>query len=277
MTAVFEKLAYYFDFPFVRYTLIVGILVALCASILGVILVLKRFSFMGDGLSHVAFGATAVASVVGLTHQMLLVLPITIMCAIILLGCGERLRVKGDASIAMLSVGAMAAGYLILHLFAPAANVSEHLFGSTAMLNLTITDVWVCIILSVVVLGIFLLCYHKIFAVTFDGGFSAATGIRTKAYNFLLAVIIAVIIVLAMNLVGSLLISALIIFPAMSAMRMFKSFRGVIICAGVLSVIGATAGILVALLASTPVGATIVVADIVIFAFSWLIGMICRR
>ncbi len=277
MTGFFEKLSYYFQFPFVRYTLIVGILVSLCASVLGVILVLKRFSFLGDGLSHVAFGATAVAAVMGLTDRMWLVLPVTVVCAIILLACGKRLHVKGDASIAMLSVSAMALGYLVLHLFGTTTNVSEHLFGSTAMLTLSSTDVWLCVILSVVILGLFVLLYHKIFAVTFDEGFACATGTRAKAYNMLLAVIIAVIIVLAMNLVGSLLISALIIFPAMSAMRLFKSFRGVILCAGVLSVLGATAGILIALMASTPVGSTIVAADIALFLLSWVIGGIFRR
>lgn len=277
MTAILEKLVYYFRFPFVRYLLIVGILVSLCASVLGVVLVLKRFSFMGDGLSHVAFGSTAVAAVIGITDRMWLVLPVTILCAIILLGCGERLRVKGDASIAMLSVGAMATGYLLLHLFAPTTNVSEHLFGSTAMLTLSATDVWTCVILSVIILSIFVLFYHKIFAITFDEGFAHATGTRAKAYNMLLAVVIATVIVLAMKLVGSLLISALIIFPAMSAMRLFKSFRGVILCSAAISVVGATIGILTALLADTPVGATIVAVHMVIFALSWVIGAFFRR
>lgn len=277
MTAILEKLVYYFRFPFVRYLLIVGILVSLCASVLGVVLVLKRFSFMGDGLSHVAFGSTAVAAVIGITDRMWLVLPVTILCAIILLGCGERLRVKGDASIAMLSVGAMATGYLLLHLFAPTTNVSEHLFGSTAMLTLSATDVWTCVILSVIILSIFVLFYHKIFAITFDEGFAHATGTRAKAYNMLLAGVIATVIVLAMKLVGSLLISALIIFPAMSAMRLFKSFRGVILCSAAISVVGATIGILTALLADTPVGATIVAVHMVIFALSWVIGAFFRR
>lgn len=277
MTALIEKLTAYFQYDFVRYSLIVGILVSLCASVLGVILVLKRFSFMGDGLSHVAFGATAVAAVVGLTERMWLVLPVTVLCAIVLLGCGERLRIKGDASIAMLSVSAMTVGYLLLHMFAPTANVSEHLFGSTALLTLSTTDVWLCVILSVVILGVFILFYNKIFAITFDESFARATGTRAKAYNLLLAVIIAVVIVLAMNLVGSLLISALIIFPAMSAMRLFKSFRSVIICAGVFSVIGATAGLLVALMANSPVGATIVAIDMIIFGISWVIGTVLRR
>lgn len=277
MIQLFEKIGYYFSFPFVRYALIVGVLVALCASILGVILVLKRFSFIGDGLSHVAFGATAVAAVVGLTNHLWVVLPVTVLCAIILFGCGERMRVKGDASIAMLSVGAIAVGYLLLNRFAPTAKVSEHLFGSTSILTLTAADVWLCVGLTVVIIAIFFLFYHKIFSVTFDESFARATGIRTKMYHLMLAVVIAVIIVLAMRLVGSLLISALIIFPAMSAMRLFKSFRGVMICSAALAVIGATLGILTSLIANTPVGATIVAVDIVIFSISWVIGAAFHR
>lgn len=275
-----EKLILYFEFPFVRYALIVGVLIALCSSLLGVTLVLKRFSFIGDGLSHVAFGAASIAAVLNLTDEMLLVLPITIACAVILLSSGQRAKIKGDAAIAMLSVGSLAIGYLIMNLFSTSANLSgdvcSTLFGSTSILTLTHSEVWLCVILSVLVIAIFALFYHKIFAVTFDETFAQATGVRANAYNLMIAVVIAVIIVLAMNLVGSLLISALIIFPALSAMRVFKSFRSVTICSAVVSVICAAMGILFSILAGTPVGSTIVAADIAVFFIFSVIGGLCK-
>ena len=214
---MFETLRMYFQYPFVRYALIVGVLIALCSSLLGVTLVLKRFSFIGDGLSHVAFGAMAIASVLNITNNMLFILPVTVICAILLLRAGQNTRIKGDAAIAMISVGALAIGYLLMNLFSTSPNISgdvcSTLFGSTSILTLTKGEVWLCGILSVVVVAIFILFYNKIFAVTFDENFARATGTRANAYNLLIAVVIAVIIVLAMNLVGSLLISALVIFP----------------------------------------------------------------
>ncbi len=276
-----DKLVMYFQYPFVRYALIVGVLIALCSSLLGVTLVLKRFSFIGDGLSHVAFGALAVASILGVTNEMLLVLPITVLCAILLLRAGQNTKIKGDAAVAMISVGALAIGYLLMNLFSTSANLSGDvcttLFGSTSILTLTRTEVWLCIGLSVVVLVLFVLFYHKIFAVTFDEAFARATGTPANTYNLLIAIIIAVIIVLAMNLVGSLLISALVIFPALSAMRVFKSFRSVTICSGVLSVVCAGLGILIAVLGGTPVGSTIVAVDIVAFALFALAGALRGR
>lgn len=278
MNQLLEKLTLYFEYPFVRYALIVGVLIALCSSLLGVTLVLKRFSFIGDGLSHVAFGAMAIASVVGLTDNMILVLPITIICAILLLKGSQSAKIKGDAAIAMISVGALALGYLMMNIFSTSANltgdVCSTLFGSTSILTLTITEVWLCVTLSVVVIIIFLLFYHKIFAVTFDENFTKATGTNANIYNLMIAVIIAVIIVLAMNLVGSLLISALVIFPAVSAMRIFKSFKSVIICSAILSVFCATFGILISILAGTPVGSTIVAVDIAAFLIFTLFGKI---
>ncbi len=264
-----ETLQYYFSYPFVRYALLVGVLIALCSSLLGVTLVLKRFSFIGDGLSHVAFGALAVAAVIGLTNEMLFVLPATVLCAVLLLRTGQNARVRGDAAIAMLSVGALAVGYLLMNLFSTSTNLSgdvcSTLFGSTAILTLTRTEVWLCVVLSVVVLAVFALFYNKIFAVTFDENFARAVGTRVDACNLLIAVVIAVIIVLAMKLVGSLLISALVIFPALSAMRVFKSFRAVTICAAICSVCCAALGILVSILGGTPVGSTIVAIDIAAF------------
>ena len=281
MSKMFETLHMYFQYPFVRYALIVGVLIALCSSLLGVTLVLKRFSFIGDGLSHVAFGAMAIASVLNITNNMLFILPVTVICAILLLRAGQNTRIKGDAAIAMISVGALAIGYLLMNLFSTSPNISgdvcSTLFGSTSILTLTKGEVWLCAILSVVVVAIFILFYNKIFAVTFDENFARATGTRANAYNLLIAVVIAVIIVLAMNLVGSLLISALVIFPALSAMRLFKSFRSVTISAAVLSVLSATAGILISILAGTPVGSTIVAVDIAVFLISYGIGRITGR
>lgn len=278
---MFETLRMYFQYPFVRYALIVGVLIALCSSLLGVTLVLKRFSFIGDGLSHVAFGAMAIASVLNITNNMLFILPVTVICAILLLRAGQNTRIKGDAAIAMISVGALAIGYLLMNLFSTSPNISgdvcSTLFGSTSILTLTKGEVWLCAILSVVVVAIFILFYNKIFSVTFDENFARATGTRANAYNLLIAVVIAVIIVLAMNLVGSLLISALVIFPALSAMRLFKSFRSVTISAAVLSVLSATAGILISILAGTPVGSTIVAVDIAVFLISYGIGRITGR
>ena len=271
-----DTLAFYFAYPFVRYALIVGVLIALCSSLLGVTLVLKRFSFIGDGLSHVAFGAIAIAAVLNLSNQMILVFPITIVCAILLLRTGQNTKIKGDAAIAMISVGALAIGYLIMNLFSASSNVSgdvcSTLFGSTSILTLTQGEVWLCAILSLVVIAVFILFYNKIFAVTFDENFALSAGTNANAYNLLIAIVIAVIIVLAMNLVGSLLISALVIFPALSAMRVFQNFRAVTICSAVLSVICAFLGILVSILASTPVGSTIVAVNIVAFALFCAVG-----
>lgn len=281
MDMMIEKLAQYWAYPFVQYALVVGVLVALCASLLGITLVLKRFSFIGDGLSHVAFGAMAIASVLNLSNDMPLVLGITVLCAILLLCAGQNAKIKGDAAIAMLSVGALAIGYLLMNVFSTSSNLSgdvcSTLFGSTSILTLTKTEVWLCVVLSAVVVFLYFFFYHKIFSVTFDESFAAATGIRAKGYNLLLAVVTAVVIVMAMNLVGSLLISALVTFPAMSAMRLFRSFRSVTLCAALLAVFCAAAGILIAILAGTPVGSTIVAVEILLFGLCSLLGWTVRR
>lgn len=275
---IVETLVRYLEFPFVRYALIVGVLIALCSSLLGVTLVLKRFSFIGDGLSHVAFGAMAVASIMDLTNDMLFVLPVTVACAVLLLRIGQNAKIKGDAAVAMISVGALAVGYLLMNMFSTSTNLSgdvcSTLFGSTSILTLRKSEVWLCVVLSLAVVLIFVLFYNKIFAVTFDESFAQATGTNARLYNLLIAVVTAVIIVLAMNLVGSLLISALVIFPALSAMRVFKNFRAVTICSAVLSVICALLGMLVSILAGTPVGSTIVAVDIAAFCSCWLVGTI---
>lgn len=278
MSDILQKLTLYLQYPFVRYALIVGVLIALCSSLLGVTLVLKRFSFIGNGLSHVAFGATAIAAVVNLTNDMPLVLAVTILCAVLLLRTGQNAKINGDAVVAMISVGALAIGYLIMNLFSTSSNLSGDvcttLFGSTSILTLSRMEVWLCVVLSVIVLAVFLLFYNKIFAVTFDESFAKATGTKTNIYNLLIAIIIAIIIVLAMNLVGSLLISALVIFPALSAMRVFKSFKSVTICSVILSVFCSLMGILISILLGTPVGSTIVVVDIAAFGICYVTGLI---
>lgn len=275
MARIVQELSFYLSYPFVRYALIVGILIALCSSLLGVTLVLKRFSFIGDGLSHVAFGAMAVATIFKLTNNTIFIMPVTIIAAILLLRTGQNTKIKGDAAIAMLSVSALAIGYLVMSVFSTSANVSgdvcSTLFGSTTILTLTKTEVITCIIMSILVVAFFVLFYNRIFAVTFDENFTKAIGKNAELYNTIIAVITAVIIVLAMSLVGSLLISALLIFPALSAMRVMKSFKGVIIYAAILSVIGAASGIILSILCSTPVGATIVIIDLALFLFNSLV------
>lgn len=273
-----ETLEMYLAFPFVRYALVVGVLIALCSSLLGVTLVLKRYSYIGDGLSHVAFGALSIATVLNLTNKMIIVMPLTIICAILLLKRGQNAKVKGDAAIAMISVGALAFGYMLMNIFPSSANVSgdvcSTLFGSTSILTLTQEEVWICGIFSVIVLMVFILFYNRIFSVTFDESFAYAVGTNVGFYNLLIATIIAVIIVLAMNLVGSLLISALVVFPALSAMSVLKSFRSVTIFSAIASVICAFIGIIISILAGTPVGSTIVSMDVILFVCCYLIGKV---
>lgn len=272
-----DTLLFYLDFPFVRYAIIVGVLVSLCSSLLGVTLVLKRYSYIGDGLSHVAFGALAIAAVLKVTNNMLIILPATIAVAVLLLCTGKNARIKGDAAVAMVSVGALAIGYLLMNIFSTSANISGDvcttLFGSTSILTLKLEEVILCIALSCVVLFCFVLFYNKIFSITFDENFARATGVNTALFNLLIAVIVATIIVLAMNLVGALLVSALVVFPTLSAMRVFKSFFSVTVAAATISVICSLIGIVVAILAGTPVGSTIVAADIVVFGLFYLIGI----
>ncbi len=281
MNDILSTLQYYFSHPFVVYALIVGLLIALCSSLLGVSLVLKRFSFIGDGLSHVAFGAMAVAAVTGVTNRMIIILPLTVLSAVLILRTGRNTKIRGDASVAMISVGALAIGYMLMNIFPVSSNISADvcgsLFGSTSILTLKQSDVWLCLAMSVVVLVFFVLFYNRIFSVTFDESFSKATGINSDGYNLMIAIITAIIIVIAMNLVGSLLISALIIFPALSAMRVFKSFKSVTICSAVISVVCAGTGIILSILCSTPVGATIVTADLGAFLIFSLIGTVTSK
>ena len=276
-----ELLIRYFSYPFVRYAFIAGVLISLCAGLLGVVLVLKRYSMIGDGLSHVAFGAMAIAAVLGFA-PMTVALPVTVAVAVLLLLAGEKQLIKGDSAIAMLSAGSLAVGYLLLNLFPSSdtgslsGDVCASLFGSTSMMTLQGSDVWLCVGLSVAVIAFFVIFYHKIFAVTFDEGFATSSGVRVRAYNFLIAAISGIVIVLAMKLVGALLISSLIIFPALSAMRLFRSFRSVILCSAVISVVGSLTGLLLALLLSTPTGASVAVVHIVIFTIFSILGKLRR-
>lgn len=276
----FQTVLEYFSYPFVWYALIVGVLIALCSALFGVVLVLKRFSFIGDGLSHVAFGALAIATVVNVTNNMLIVLPITVLCAILLLQTGKNTKIKGDAAIAMLSAGALAVGYLIMSVFSGSGNVAgdvcSTLFGSFSIITLSGWEVILCIVLSLAVIALFILFYNRIFAVTFDEDFARASGMRASLYNLLIAVVTAVIIVLAMNLVGSLLTSALIIFPALASMRVCRTFKSVVITSTVVSTSCAVVGVLLSLIFSTPVGPTIVVCDILAFLICFIIGKIKR-
>ena len=281
MTDIITVLQISFSFPFVRNAMLVGILIALCSSLLGVTLVLKRFSFIGHGLSNVAFGAIAIAMALNMATDFIIVLPVTIISAILILRTSQNSKINGDATIAMISVGTMGLGYLIMNIFAGAANLAGDvctvLFGSISILTLTAIEVRLSIILSIIVVAVFVLFYNKIFSVTFDESFATATGTDAKLYNLVLAVIIALVIVLAINLVGTLLISALVIFPALSAMRVFKTFKGVTICAVVVAVACSVLGMLISIIAETPVGSTIVATNIALFLIFSVIGLASRR
>ncbi len=276
-----EKLNLYFSYPFVVHAFIVGVLMALCSSLIGTSLVLKRLSFIGDGLSHIAFGAIAIASALKLTNNTILVFPVTALASLLLLRSGENKKIHGDAAIAMMSVGSLAIGYLILNIFPTSSNIAADvctaLFGSTSILTLTGLDVWISLVLSLFVILIFVLFYYKIFAVTFDESFAKATGLPTKFYNPLLAVTISAVIVVAMNLVGSLLISALVVFPALSAMQLFGSYRNVVLASTAVAIVCAVIGMLSSILYGTPVGATIVIANIIVFCFAYVLAMILKR
>ena len=259
---MFETLTLYFQYPFVINALIVGILIALCSSLLGVTLVLKRFSLIGDGLAHVAFGALSVATILNFANKMLVTLPITIIFAVLILRGGQK--IKGDAIIAMISVGSLAFGYLIMNLFANsssnlAGDVCATLFGSTSILTLTSEEVFLSVLLSILMILAFAAFYNKIFAVTIDENFAKAVGLDVELYNLLISVVVAVIIV-----------------PALSAMKIFKTFRAVTVFSAIFSVICALIGLISSILAGTPVGSTIVAVDTLGFLICWLIGGLRR-
>ncbi len=257
------------SYPFVQRAIVVGVMVALCSSLVGVTLVLKRFSFIGDGLSHVAFGATAVAAIVGLTGNMVIVLGVTIFAAIFMLRTKNGTKTRGDAVIAMMSVGALAIGYLLLNVFSTSSNIAgdvcSALFGATSILTLGTGEVWLSLILATATVVVFILIYNRIFALTFDRNFLKATGMGADRYNTIIAIMSAVIIVVSMKLVGALLISALIVFPALSAMLLFKSFKAVTVFAAIMSVVCTIIGMCAAIVFETPVGPSVVAADILLY------------
>ncbi len=266
----------YLSYPFVRNALVAGVLISLCAALLGVPLVLRRLSFIGDGLSHVAFGAMAVAGVLNFADTMALSLPVTIAAALVLMRSGRGAKTGGDAMLAMLSVGAMAAGYLVMNLKPSSSNVSGDvcttLFGSVSILTLTTLDMWLSVGLSVAVCVLWLFSYHRVFDMTFDESYARASGANATLFNTFAAVVVAVVIVISMRLVGTLLVSSLLVVPAIAAMRVAKSFRAVCIVAAVFTVVCSLGGIMVAVVAGTPVGSTIVASDIVAFLLVSITG-----
>jgi zinc transport system permease protein len=277
---IFERLEYYLQFDFVKYALIVGGLISLCCAILGVTLVLKRYSMIGDGLSHVAFGSMTIAMVLTIA-DMYLMLPLTILVAILLIRLTDKGKVKNDSAIAMLSVGSLAFGYLIVSLFSTSSNISgdvcSSLFGLTSILTLSNWEVWLCVGLTIFLLAFFVMFHNKIFGVTYDENFCKATGVKSAVYNNILAIIIGIVVVLAMKLVGSLLISALIVFPALSAIRLFKSYKLVIIFASIISVVNSLFGIFASMLWDTPTGSTIVVVNIIVYFVCWCVEVILKE
>ena len=294
MTNIFEYIGSFFaDVPGIRYAFIVGPLIAICTSLLGVTLVLKRYSFIGEGLSYTAFGSMAFAAVVGVTNNMLIALPATVLAAVILLRSSTKTRIKGDAAVAMLAVGALGLGYLLIALRAPtnfASDVCRVLFGDVAIISLSKFEIVGCIVLSAVTIILFIFFYHKIFAITFDEDFARATGVKTNIYNLIVAIIIGTIIVVAMKLVGSLLVSALIIFPTLSSMRLFKTFKSVTISAVIISFVCFVTAMFMHMTFSLyrsafpfirgstlPIGSTIVALNIIVFLVFTLIHFVKSR
>ena len=281
MTESIETLRQYLAFPFVQNALVAGLLVALAAALLGVTLVLRRLSYIGDGLSHVAFGTMAVAGALHFADRLSLSIPVTAVCAVLLLRSGRGAKIRGDAALAMCSGGAMAVGYLLMNVFPGSSNVSgdvcSTLFGSTSILTLSASDVRLCAALSLGVALFFALFRNRIFEVVFDPDFARACGTRTTFWETALAVLSAVVIVTAMRLVGTLLVSALLVFPAVGAMRVCRSFRSVLACAAATCVACALAGILASILAGTPVGSTVVAADAVGLLALSLVSRLRRR
>ena len=262
-----------FSAPVLVRALVVGILVSLCAALLGVSLVLKRFSMIGDGLSHVGFGALAVATVMNLA-PMAVAIPVVILAAFILLRLSSNSKIKGDAAIALISTGALAVGVMAVSMSGGMnIDINSYLFGS--IISVSGSEGVVSVILAAVVLARFF--YTKIFAITFDESFSRATGINANLYNMLIALLTAVTIVIGMRLMGSMLISSLIIFPALCSMRVFRSFRSVTVCSAVIAVVTFIVGMVISYAADTPCGASIVCVNIVVFAFFFAVGKICKR
>ncbi|MET0018214.1 metal ABC transporter permease [Oscillibacter sp.] len=265
-----------FSWPFMQRALIAGVLVSLCAALLGVSLVLKRYSMIGDGLSHVSFGALAVAVALGIT-PLYFSIPVVILSAFFLLRLANSgSRMGNDAAIAVISASALAIGILVISLTTGmTTDVDNYMFGS--VLAMTETDVLLSAVVSAAVLVLFVLFYHKLFAITFDENFARATGMRVELYNTLLSILTALTIVLGMRMMGAMLISSLVIFPALTAMRLFRSFRGVVLCAGATAVLCFCAGLTISFTKSTPVGATVVAADLVLFLLACAVQRLRKK
>ncbi len=263
------------SYPFLVRAFVVGVLVSLCAALLGASLVLKRFSMIGDGLSHVGFGALAIASALGVA-PLAVAVPVVVVAAVLLLRVSQSGKVRGDAAVALISSGALAVGVLVISLTSGVnTNVSNYMFGS--ILTISSSDAVLSVILCAAVLVVFTLFYPRIFAVTFDETFARATGTKAEGYNMLLATLTAVTVVLGMRMMGALLISSLIIFPALSAMRVFRSFRSVTVCSAVLAVVCFTLGMCLSYALETPSGASVVAVNIFAFAGFALCGRLLRR
>ena len=272
---MFEVLIEMLSYTFIVRSLIVGLLISLCASLLGVSLVLKRYSLIGDGLSHVGFGALAVATALGIS-PLYVALPVVLIAAFLLLRISESSNIKGDSAIAIISTSSLAIGVIFISITTGInTDVYNYMFGS--ILAMSSTDVKLSIALSVVVLVLFIVFYNKIFSVTFDEAFARATGVNTQTYNLLIAALTAVTVVLGMRMMGTLLISSLIIFPALTAMRVCKTFRAVVITSAIISVVCFFIGVTISFVYATPTGASIVAVDIVMFMVFWLIGYAKER
>ena len=272
MTAILQKLILYWEYPFVRYALIAGVLIAFCSSLLGVTLVLKRFSFIGDGLSHVGFGAMAIAAAMN-AAPLTIAIPVVIVAAILLLRISGNAKIKGDAAIALISTTSLAVGVMVISLTTGMnTDVYNYMFGS--ILAMSAEDVKLSLVLSVFVLILFIVFYHKIFAITFGETFARATGVKAGVYNTLIAVLTAVTIVLGMRMMGALLISSLIIFPALTSMRVCRTFKSVIINAAVISVVCLIAGVTLSYVAATPAGASVVLANLVMMVLYTVVGAV---
>jgi len=268
---ILEMLSY----PFIARAFVVGILVSLCAALLGVSLVLKQYSMIGDGLSHVSYGALSIALACNIA-PLKLSIPVVIVTAFLLLRMTERGMMKSDAAIAAVSASALAIGVSVTSLTTGmTTDVNSYMFGS--ILAMSRGDVALSAVLSLVVLGLFVFSYHKIFAVTFDESFAKATGVKVEFYNIMTAMLTAVAIVLGMRMMGAMLISSLIIFPSLTAMRLFKSFRGVVWCSGVLSALCFCIGMVLSYRLSTPAGASVVLVNLAAFAMFSLVGLTVKK
>jgi len=274
----FSEFLEYFSLPFIRYAFIVGIIVSLCSSLLGVSLVLKRYSMIGDGLSHVGFGTLTVAAALNLTEQSLYIsIPVVVVSAFLLLRVNESSKIKGDAAIALISTSALALGYTLSYSSTNSSNIDVCNFMFGSLLTIKKTEVIPSVLLSVMVLVLFIFFYNRIFAVTFDETFAKATGTRSGLYNMIIAFLTAVTIVMGMKIMGTLLISALIIFPALTSMRVCKSFRGVVICSAVISIFCCVAGIITGIVLGSPAGSSVVLCNLALFAVFSVISLLKGR